>query len=47
MSAPSVIVVPGPTDGAQQPGQDPAERKAVRKRQASSHLLTSSIFSGI
>ncbi|KAI1057381.1 hypothetical protein LB507_011530 [Fusarium sp. FIESC RH6] len=25
MSAPSVIVVPGPTDGTQQPGQDPAE----------------------
>ena len=50
MSAPSVIVVPGPTDGTQQPGQDPAERKAVRinaERHSSSHLLTNSIFSGI
>ena len=47
MSAPAVIVVPGSTDGTQQPGQDPTDRKAVHKRHASNHLLTSSIFSGI
>ena len=50
MSAPAVIVVPAPTDGTQQSGQDPAERKAVHisaEEYPSSHLLTTSIFSGI